>query len=73
MALMFQCRLRRGNAEQVAWIEARGANVGNSVELSSGDGFFWRVAEVYDHAIDEKLLREKQARDRNALPSIAGR
>jgi hypothetical protein len=73
MGLMFQVKLRRHNAEQVTWIPARGAKVGNMVELTDeGDGEFWRVVQVFDYALDEKVLREKQAMDRGSLASIKG-
>lgn len=72
MTTYFQCRMRQGTAETVAWIEERGAKVGASVELKSADGKFWDVIEVYPGGIDEAALRQKQANDRNALPSIIG-
>lgn len=72
MTTYFQCRLRHGDAETVAWIEERGAKVGKRVELKTADGEMWDVAEVYPHGLDEAALRQKQANDRNALPSIIG-
>lgn len=68
--MFFQCKLRQGDAETVAWIEARGAKVGNWVELKTADGQMWQVTEVYGYGLDEVALRQKQANDRNALPSI---
>lgn len=68
-----QCLLSKGQSSTVAWIEERGAKEGYEVELKTADGDFWRVDKVYPYAIDEDALRTKQANDRNALPSIAGR
>lgn len=78
-----QCELRQGERVTVGWIEKRGAKVGASVELKGAnydsvemeteDGDFWRVAEVYGIELSEVVLRQKQANDRNALPSIIGR
>ena len=47
--LMFQCRLRKENREDVAWIEARGAKVGAVVEIKNGEERDpgWEVLEVY--------------------------
>lgn len=64
-----QCKLRHGDEYIVGWIETRGAFVGKSVELKS-DNRYYDVVEVYDFAIDEQQLAEKQARDRNCLSSI---
>jgi hypothetical protein len=72
MTTYFQCELSREGHTTVAWIEERGAKVGASVELKSADGEFWRVKKVYAHDLDEAALRQKQANDRNALPSIIG-
>jgi hypothetical protein len=71
--MYFQCKFRRGDAETIAWIEERGAKVGAEVELLSADGQFWRVVEVYQPGLDEAVLREKQKKDRNSLPSIIGK
>lgn len=73
MTMFFQCRMRQDTAETVGWIEERGAKVGASVELLTGDGKFWTVTHVYTPGLEASALRDKQARDRNALPSIAGR
>lgn len=71
--IYFQCKLQRDNAETIAWIEARAAKAGNWVELKTADGQMWAVVEVYDFGLAESALHQKQANDRNALPSIAGR
>lgn len=73
MALYFQCKMRRGEHETVGWIEERGARIGLHVELLSLDGKFWEVTEVWRPGLEERALKAKQARDRNALPSIVGR
>jgi hypothetical protein len=70
MTTYFQCRMKRGDAYTVAWIEERGAKVGKRVELKTGDGEIWEVITVYSFGMDEAALRQKQAHDRNALPSI---
>lgn len=72
MTTYFQCKLRQGDSETVGWIEDRGAKVGARVELKTADGGFWDVLEVYPGGLDEATLRQKQANDRNALPSIIG-
>lgn len=71
--MYYQCRMRRGDAETVGWIEERAARLGAEIQLLSGDGQFWRVVEVYHPGLEDDVLRAKQANDRNALPSIIGR
>lgn len=73
MTMYFQCRMQRDGSETVGWIEERGAKVGAEVELKTADEEFWRVTQVYLPGLPEEKLREKQANDRNALPSIIGR
>jgi hypothetical protein len=65
----FQCRLRRGDAQTVGWIEARGAKVGASVELLPSRER-WEVTEVYEHGLPEDYLKELQSMHRRSLPSI---
>jgi hypothetical protein len=69
MTMYFQCKMRRGNAETVAWIEERGAKVGAEVELTTADGECCKVVEVWQPGMEEEALRAKQAADRNSLPS----
>jgi len=59
-----QCRLRLPDgAEQVAWIDVRGAKVGNQVEIKE-DGLFWTVVAVHDVMEDEAIQRnERQYKD----------
>jgi hypothetical protein len=72
MTMFFQCRMRKGSAETIGWIEERGAKVGADVELKTADGEFWRVIEVYTPGLEAAALQAKQANDRNALPSLVG-
>jgi hypothetical protein len=73
----YQCRLRHDDGgETIAWIEERGAKVGDRptrVELTTADGDFWEVIEVFQPPMKGEALRQKQANDRNALPSIRPR
>ena len=68
----FQCRLseRGGSGRTVGWIEERGARVGSFVEMKDLGGARYRVDEVYQPPLEIAVLRAKQARDRNALPSL---
>lgn len=70
MSKFYQCKMRQGAAETIGWIEERGAKVGAEVELLTADGKFWSIAEVYQPGLEESALRDKQARDRNCLPSL---
>lgn len=82
MKTYFQCKLRQGDNETTGWIEQRGAKVGARIELKGAhfdnvesiadDADFWDVIEVYPNGLSENVLRQKQANDRNALPSIVG-
>lgn len=69
--LYYQCRLRCGTTYTTAWIEARGAKVGASVELLP-EREIWQVVEVFGHAIPESMLKEHQRMHRNSLPSVEG-
>lgn len=64
-----QCRLTRDGQEMTAWIEARGAKPGATVELLPSREL-WTVAEVYDHALPEDVLKESQRLNRRSLPSV---
>lgn len=66
MAQLFQCTLSQGTARTTAYIEARGASVGKSVQIKE-DGFEgrWIVESVGSHGIEETVLREKQRKDRH--------
>jgi hypothetical protein len=59
-----QCLLGRGTERQTAWIEKRGAGLGNSVELKTEEGTFWTVLAVYD-TIDAAELKEHQTAARS--------
>jgi hypothetical protein len=65
----YQCRLTHGTLETIGWIEARGARVGNWVELLP-EAKFWYVAEVFDHGLPEDVLRETQRQRRKPPPSL---
>jgi hypothetical protein len=68
--MWFQCRLRRGNAETVAWIEQRGAQKGYLVQLLTADKELWRVVEVYRPGLPEAIMKNKQNLDRGSLSSL---
>lgn len=69
MKKYLQCRLGRGKSETTGWIEERGAKKGCVVELLPSRDW-WKVAEVFGHAIPEDLLKEHQKLNRGSLPSI---
>ncbi|OBK49421.1 hypothetical protein A5656_28465 [Mycobacterium gordonae] len=69
MKQFYQCRLRRGNTETTAWIEARGAKLGATVELLPSREV-WEVAQVYEHGLPEDVLKENQRLNRGSLPSV---
>jgi hypothetical protein len=72
--IYFQCNLSQGTGRTTAYIPARGAVVGKSVEIK--DDLFtgrWRVDQVADKGISEDVLREKQARGRDPFGSISKR
>lgn len=69
---VYQCKLKLADGSTtIGWIEERGAKVGHKCELLE-DGKFWEVVEVYQPPLEEKVLKEKQKRDRDCLPSIRG-
>ena len=72
--LWYQCRLRQGATETIAWIETRGAREGARVEITTeafGAGL-WDVIDVFQPGLEEKTLRQKQAMDRKGMPDILG-
>ena len=72
--LYYQCRFRRGAERTIAWIEARGARVGASVELLTlDDGPAWEVEAVAPTPLDSAALKQMQQLNRNSLPSILGK
>jgi hypothetical protein len=71
MKQFFQCKLQRGNQTTTAWIEARGAKHGVTVELLPSHEK-WKVAEVFKHGLPENVLREHQVMNRHSLPSVEG-
>jgi len=66
---MYQCVLRQGTKRLTAWIEARGAKKGATVELlpSKED---WEVLEVFEHGMPSGVLQETKRLNRKSLPSI---
>ena len=69
MKQYYQCRLEQGTRTTTGWIEARGAKVGQFVELLP-EREFWRVAEVFTHGLPEDVLKENQRLNRRSLPSV---
>ena len=69
MILYYQCRLKRNGATLRAWIEHRGAIAGKTVELKP-TGELWRVCEVFQPPMEEKMLKEHQLLNRGSLPSV---
>lgn len=66
---MYQCRLRRGDSETTAWLPARGAKAGVSVELLPSREL-WEVVEVFGHGLPEDVLKRNQRLNRGSLPSV---
>lgn len=64
----YQCRLQQHGVTTVGWIEERGARPGAHVEVPECGGL-WRVAAVYQPALDAQWLREKQRIDRKGMPT----
>lgn len=64
-----QCELSHGTGRTVGWIEERGAILGASVELISGDGEFWTVDTVGDKTITHDQLRFMEGANKH--PSIS--
>jgi len=54
-----QCLLERDGAQQVAWIESRGAKVGARVEIKE-DGLFWTVKQVRGSAPAETIKKNER-------------
>jgi hypothetical protein len=65
----YQCHLRQGDKEQVAWIEERGAKLTAKVELLPSKEL-WEVVEVNGPAFPERMLKEHQLMHRGSLPSV---
>lgn len=70
--MQYQCRMSEvnGTGRTVGWIPERGAKVGKLVELKDLGNALWRVDHVGMPGLDDKVLAEKQARDRKSLASI---
>ena len=68
MHTLQQCLLTKDGAQQVAWIEVRGAKAGAEVELKE-TGEFWHVSEVYQGTISAKeaqILRDNHRKHRES-------
>lgn len=68
----YQCRLRCGDRERIGWVVARGAKVGNFVELLPSREF-WHVAEVFSTGLDGDHVKELEARHRAGMPSTTAK
>lgn len=66
----YQCELSRGEGRQVAFIEQRGAKVGNHVEILDGSNSFWKVESVSDTSVDGVHLKDLQDMNRKPFGSI---
>lgn len=70
--VFYHVELQKGVTHQVAWIAARGAKVGNVVELLDNEGEDakgWEVISVGDQPIDRKTaisLRDAYRTQRDA-------
>ncbi|MDB5097683.1 MAG: hypothetical protein JWM80_2104 [Cyanobacteria bacterium RYN_339] len=57
--VMKQVDLQRGASVQTAWIEARGARLGATIELKLGEGERspgWQVTRVYQQGLPEEQV-----------------
>jgi hypothetical protein len=68
MSKYFQCDLSQNNSRSRAYIEERGAKVGNLVEVKE-DGFtgLWRVDSVANKGIEDAPLKDMQRKSRNYI------
>lgn len=73
MTKYFQCDLSQGASRSRAYIEERGAVVGNMIEVKEA-GFtgLWRVDDVGQPGLDVTEMKDRQQRARNAFGSIDG-
>lgn len=67
----YQCKLRRGDKITTGWIPARGAKVGNKVELHPNTllAGFWEVLSV-GNVMGEDMLKQHQKDHRKSFASI---
>jgi hypothetical protein len=58
MTTMFQCDLSHGTTHQRAYIEERGAKIGNRIKLKDSDdpSIYWTVDSVASKGIDKDYL-----------------
>lgn len=69
--MFYWCQLANGDKRTVGYIEARGAKLGNRVELLNLDGEFWEVLSVGD-AKPKDWIRNNEKRFRDFQGSLAG-
>lgn len=62
-----QCRLRRGNTEQVAWIPSQFAVTGKSLTIRGRDG--WQVIGA-GARLDASFVERHERDYRDAFPSL---
>lgn len=55
-----QCKFKKGNATQTAWIEEHSAVLGKIVELKSDNREKWEVIEVGEHRHDSPSIHTWQ-------------
>ena len=67
--MFYQCRLRKGDAEMVNWIEERGARLGLMVQLLP-EREYWTVVEVFHPGMDADTMIKQDKLNRNSLSSI---
>ena len=65
------CNLANGNKRTCGYIEARGAKVGNRVELVDLDGEFWEVLTVGD-PVPSDQVRANERRFKSFQSSLKG-
>ena len=68
--LMYQCLLIRGQEKMTSWIEARGAKVGNYVEIKETHQF-WKVDTVYQPPRMAKDVKETERKAHKGTRSFS--
>ena len=68
-----QCDFSQGTGRDKAFIEKRGAVVGNLVEIKPGSGDFWKVDAVSNTGITEDTLKMLHQVYREGYDSIKPR
>ena len=65
------CQLANGDKRTAGYIEARGAKVGNRVEMIDLDGEYWDVLTVGD-AVTKEHVRKNEMRFKDFQESLKG-